>query len=116
MATVFFAVLGLAVTPSGAGLPQANVGRPCSTLEQIAARRKEIEDARHNLEHEEAKLDTNVEPHARIRARDVGRRIETDEEGFPLLDRPSQYVTTAALFARQLPQAATPSSSESTTG
>lgn len=42
-----------------------------STLEQVAARRQEIEDVRRNLEREEAELDMSLEPQARKKAREV---------------------------------------------
>lgn len=101
-----FAVIRSEYMPAGSRPQQAYASRPQPMPEQIAARRQEIEEARRSLEREEAELD--AERHARIRVQDVGRRIETDEEGFPLFDRPSQYVAAAALLAWQLPQVATP--------
>lgn len=47
-----------------------------STLEQVAARRQEIEDVRRNLEREEAKLDGALEPHAHKKGRQVRRQID----------------------------------------
>lgn len=78
------------------------------TPEQIAAKRRELEDARRALEHEQAELDAVVEPAAHARARKVGRRIETNVDGCPLFEQASQCVAAAALISRKLPQPSTP--------
>lgn len=62
--------------------------------------RKELEELRQGLDHEEA---ATIEPNARLRARTVRHNNEPDEGNLPLFERPSQCVVAAALLARQLP-------------
>lgn len=85
-----FTVIRPEATPPGSRPPQANDGGPRPTPEQIAARWQELEDIRQGLDREEAELDEDVEPNARLRARVVGRRIEGDVGDLPLFERPSQ--------------------------
>nr|CAB3453764.1 unnamed protein product [Digitaria exilis] len=77
------------------------------TPEQIAAKQQELEDMRHAIEIEQAQLDANMEPMARVQAREVGQRIETNADGYPLFDRASQCIAAATLLSRQLPQLST---------
>nr|CAB3472686.1 unnamed protein product [Digitaria exilis] len=78
------------------------------TPEQIAAKQQELEDIWLAIEIEQAQLDANIEPSARARAREVGQRIETNADGYPLFDWASQCIAAATLLSWQLPQPSTP--------
>lgn len=94
--------------PTGSSPLLAAGARAHPIPEQVATRRQEIEDARRNLEREEAELNAAKEPVACTKACDVRRQIETDKAGFPLFDRASQCVATAVLLTQQLAEPATP--------
>ncbi|KAF8652000.1 hypothetical protein HU200_062940 [Digitaria exilis] len=81
----------------------ANAVETRLTPEQIAAKQQELEDMRLAIEIEQAQLNANIEPSARARAREVGQRIETNADGYPLFDRASQCIATVTLLSQQLP-------------
>jgi len=70
------------------------VAPPHMRVEQLKARHREIEEARLQLEQECVELDREIERHgdggrARAMARDVNRRIITDDETLPHFARAS---------------------------
>lgn len=78
------------------------------TPEKITTRWQELEDARRCLEREQAKLDAAAKILTGARVCDLGQRIETNTDGYPLFDLATQCVAAAALLTRQLPPSSTP--------
>lgn len=93
--------------PTGPPPPPANGGNPAVAPEMVKPRQRELEEARRAIDREHARLDA-VGPTARTRAREVGHRIETNADGFPLFDRANQCIVAATLLTQQLPQPSTP--------
>ena len=93
--------------PRGGGYPGGNLGDetegdtaapPRMGVEQRKARKREIEEARIQLVQECAELDREIERHGeggrtRAMARDVNRRIITDDEALPRFAQASQNIS-----------------------
>ena len=82
-------------------------------VEQLKARKREIEEAGIQLVREYAEVYWEIERrgdggHARARARDVNQRIIADDEALPRFARESQNIATAMALLHGLPEATTP--------
>ena len=81
-------------------------------MEQLRARKLEIDDAGQQLVREYRKIDEEIKRrgdggHARATARDVHQRILTDDGTLPHFARASQNITATTALLHVLPEAAT---------
>jgi len=81
-------------------------------MEQLRARKLEIDDAGQQLVREYRNIEEEIKRrgdggHARTSARDVHRRILTDDGTLPHFARASQNIAAATALLHSLPEAAT---------
>ena len=89
------------------------VAPPRVGVEQLRARKQEIEEAEIKLVQECTEVDQEIERrensgHARAMARDVNRRIIADDEALPCFTRASQNIATAMALLHGLLEATMP--------
>ena len=89
------------------------VAPPHVGVEQLRARKREIDEAGQQLVREYVEVDQEIEHHgnggrARAVARDVNRRIIADDETLPHFAQASQNITSATALLHGLLEAAMP--------
>ena len=97
----------------GDGIEGGTAAPPHVGVEQLRARKWEIDEAGLQLVREYAKVDREIEHRrdggrARAVARDVNQRIITDDETLPHFAQASQNITTAMALLHGLPEATMP--------